>query len=149
MLHTWLSFKAYLAFCIVIFLLLFFLTLYKERSDIIRNMMLIYISKEILHRTCTELKYNTNLTRIIATIGATNPHMAPFSVPIQQLYMCYTIIRYFTLHKHLHISTHKLSCPYWLWATPTEIATIGTGMPIEIHLHINNINEPTKPYPIL
>ena len=31
-----------------------------------------------------------NLTVIIASIGARNPHMAPFLVSIQQLYYSYT-----------------------------------------------------------
>ena len=29
--------------------------------------------------------------------------------------------------------TYNLSCPYWSWTTPAEIATIGTGMPNEIY----------------
>ena len=67
---------------------------------------------------------------IIANIGATNPHIVPSSVSIQQLCM-YVLIM--TGYYVLYYSTNNSSCPYWSWTTPVEIATIGTGMPNEIY----------------
>ena len=106
--------------------------MYKERSDNIRNMVLIYISKEVT--ACIHVQHQlekTNLTIIIVNIGTTNPHMAPSSVSIQQLLYNDRMLR------HKSTNAHNLSCPYWSWATPAEIATIGTGIPCEIHLHLD------------
>ena len=51
---------------------------------------------------------NTVLTIIIANIGATNPHIAPFLTSIQQLFY-----NYIPLYNIDEIKcTHKSSCPY-------------------------------------
>ena len=79
---------------------------------------------------------------IIDINGATNPHIASFLFSIQQLFYSDDI----KIYENNRI-THNSSYPYWSCATPAEIATIGTGMPIVIHLYLdankNKINTPS------
>ena len=70
------------------------LLLYKEWSAIIRNTIFTYAPRRCEFITT---QIFTKLTIIIANIGATNPHIAPFSVSIQQLQIYYTMIGYFIL----------------------------------------------------
>ena len=51
----------------------------------------------------------TNLTMIIDNIGATNPHIAPSSVSIQQLKYAYI----YSDRICLQYTTNNSSCPYW------------------------------------
>ena len=69
----------------------------------------------------------TKLTEIIANMGATNAQMLPFSVSIQQL-LRIEKITYSGIATELY--TYNSSCPYWSWAIPAPVATIGIGMPI-------------------
>ena len=88
----------------------FFLFLYKERSDNIRKKILTYTPKKQLcmYMYGTDIQ-NTSLTVIIANIGATNAHMAPFLVFSQQLFntcriKCKQLIEILTLVIH-HVHT--------------------------------------------
>ena len=62
------------------------------RFQTLKNRPNLHAKVEGFHR---DNQINANLTMIIANIGATNPHIAPSSVSIQQLYnVCITMTRY-------------------------------------------------------
>ena len=74
----------------------------------------LYTKGEITAYAYVQNKHYRNLTKIITNIGTTNPHMAPLSVFIQQLYLNHSISCLAILncklptHHHLHTDHEQL-----------------------------------------
>ena len=73
----------------------------------------LYTKGEITAYVHVQNEHYRNLTKIITNIGTTNPHMAPLSVFIQQLYLNHSITYIYKIaklptHHHLHIDHEQL-----------------------------------------